>query len=398
MKPSNFGMGLLYNGDQYSSTGVSLSAQYGPWTISQSYYSSRTGAGWNVFARDSMNPLNPRRKDTGRDYGSTINFGLKYNTSRMRAAVSVDSYRILASSGNYGSRKEDGTPGPRPVGKRPNPDRVEYDVYASLKYFDGRFFFNGEAAHFWRYTTGRGVANDQGMQVRRDLDLDSWVYGIEAGLMTGPAKLTFCYVRATGDDPSTRKTTEEGGHGDPVNPVFMRPWGYLMYWTYGTGYAFGPGGLGQVSNCHHLGFRVDYAVAANLNLFGVWSHAWRDQPGAFQLAGNDLHTQRRFTNDDLMAAQSSGDVRQVPGYANDIGWEVDIGFRWKWLENLTWEFTIAYWQPGDWWSHAYPNTAAIYAHTAPEAAPTPNSLLARMNPTRPIDPLLAFESAFVVDF
>ncbi len=33
---------------------------------------------------------------------------------------------------------------------------------------------------------------------------------------------------------------------------------------------------------------------------------------------------------------------------------------WKLLENFTWNTTFAYWQPGTWWSYAYPNTAHIY--------------------------------------
>ncbi len=398
MKPSNFGMGLVYNQDQYSSTSVSLSARYGPFTISQSFYRNRTGSGWNVFARDSINPRNPWRKDSGRSYGNTINFGLTYESSPITFALSVDSYRVLAYSGNYGSRNADGTPGPRPVGRAPSPDQLEYDMYAALKYFDGRLFFNTEAVHIGHYRSGRGIANDAGTRVLQNQDVNAWVYGVETGLITGPAKIAVCYVRATGDDPTTRITSEDATDGDPVSPVFMKPWGYLMYWTYGTGTAFGPGGMGQVSNCHHMGIRIDYAVAANLNAFGVFSKARRDQPGAFCLAGNELHTQRRFTNDDLLAAQSGSSVLPVPASADDIGWEANAGFQWRLLENVTWSAVFAYWQPGDWWSHAYPNTAAIYAQTAPGAVPVTRTHAARLMPDRSIDALIGFESVLTVDF
>jgi hypothetical protein len=398
MKPYTFGTGLIYNRGQNSASSMAFTAHYGPWTIGQGFYHGRTGSGWNVFARDSLSPLNFWRKDSEIDYLGTVNFMLFYNSGPLSIGFSLDSWRGLAYTGNYGSRNPDGTPGARPVGRNPIPDLVEYDVYLAVKYSDGKYFFNGEAVRFWNDRSGRGVANDLGTQVRQNQDMLAWTYGVETGVVTGPAKFSLSYVRSTGDDPSTRETSEEGWDGEPVSAYYMRPWAYLMYWTYGTGMSFGPGGHGQISNFHHVGCRLDYAVATNLNLFGVWSHAWRDQPGAYRLGGNYLHTQQRFTNDDLLAAQLGQDVRPVPQYADRIGWEADIGFQWKLLEGFTWKLTLAYWQPGNWWSHAYPNTAAIYRNTPANAIPNPNPALARMNPDRKIDPLLGLESVLLVEF
>jgi hypothetical protein len=398
MKPYVTGTGLINHTKQKTASSIAFATHYGPLTITQGLYHGRTGSGWNVFARDSVSPINFWRKDDEINYFATINFGAIYASGPLKIEFLLDSWRINSSTGNYGSRNGDGSPGARPAGGIPTPDNVEYDVYFVLKYFDGRFFFNGEVIRFWNDSSGRGVANEQGTQVRQNTDLLAWEYGVETGVLLGPSKFTLSYVRSTGDDPSTREVSEEGWDGEPVSPYYMSPWGYLMYWTYGTGMSFGPGGHGQISNFHHVGGRVDYAVAANLNLFGVLSHAWRDQPGAYRLGGNDLYTQQRFTNDDLLAAQAGQDVRPVPRHADRIGWEVNAGFQWGLLENLSWKLTLAYWQPGNWWSHAYPNTAAIYRHTPANTVPVPNPVLARMDPNRKIDPLVGLESVVLVEF
>ena len=66
----------------------------------------------------------------------------------------------------------------------------------------------------------------------------------------------------------------------------MKQWGYLMYYMYGTGDGWDASGNGQPTNFHHVGGRLDYAVAANLNLSFVFSQAWRDQASSYRLGGD----------------------------------------------------------------------------------------------------------------
>ena len=143
-------------------------------------------------------------------------------------------------------------------------------------------------------------------------------------------------------------------------------------------------GYGQPTNFHHVGGKLDYAIAANLNLFALYSYAWRDQPNAYRLGGSYAIGLTTFTNDNIR--NLSGHC--VPDSARDIGWEVDLGVNWKLLENLTWNSTFAYWQPGTWWSYAYPNVAAMY-----RAGIVPNSNTTEANAIvgigRTIDPLFA---------
>jgi hypothetical protein len=143
---------------------------------------------------------------------------------------------------------------------------------------------------------------------------------------------------------------------------------------------------------------MDYAVASNFNVFGVGSYSWRDQPNSFRVAGNSLNAVQRFTNDNTGALFTNPNIMAVPDHARDIGWEVDFGADWKLLEGLTWNNTFAYWQPGTWWSYAYPNTANLYNITPRGTAPTANFAAASVNSGRKIDPLFAIKTELAVNF
>ena len=83
--------------------------------------------------------------------------------------------------------------------------------------------------------------------------------------------------------------------------------------------------------------------------------------------------------------------------ARDIGWEVNFGTNWQILDLLMWNSLFAYWQPGTWWSYAYPNTANIYRNNPGVALPT-NRVQAIFGPGRPIDPLIAIQTNLVLTF
>ena len=81
--------------------------------------------------------------------------------------------------------------------------------------------------------------------------------------------------------------------------------------------------------------------------------------------------------------------------------ELDLGLDWKLLENLTLSSTFALWQPGNWWSYAYPNTAALYRAMGRPNANTENAAgeaLAVIGADRSIDPLFAVETRLLVAF
>jgi hypothetical protein len=114
----------------------------------------------------------------------------------------------------------------------------------------------------------------------------------------------------------------------------------------------------------------------------------------------------RFSNDTIARQKGlsgfgplvSG-LQAIPENANDIGWEVDLGWSWKVLENLTWNSVLALWQPGAWWSYAYPNTAEIYRRNGGVVPQfPPDQAGATYGFGRPINMLVGFESSFLVEF
>lgn len=241
------------------------------------------------------------------------------------------------------------------------------------------------------------------MLVRQNIDNTVWVYALEVAAISGPTRIAVNYIRAPGDDPGTRETTEDmAASQDGLNSCYMRSWGYLMYYMYGAGDGWDAAGHGQPANLQHVGARLDYSVASNLDLSAVCSFAWRDTPNAYRLGGDYRLGIREWTNDDILASQNGTGVgRAVPDHARFIGWELDLGVDWKILENLLWSSTFAFWKPGDWWSYAYPNTAAIYRGIArPNSNPdnAAGEALATVGTGRSIDPLVAFETKLIVTF
>ena len=242
-KTSNFGLGFWKNKCQRASTSFSVTAGYGPFHIGFSPYFSRTRSDWDVFARDSVSANNPWRKDDDRDYTRGYTFGLSYINGPLIIALMQD-YHVTESyrqaTGAYVSRQGNGEPGNKPaeVGI-PHPDQWVSDAAVSVKYFNGRFFFNAEVDHFWQYRSGRGIAEGlfgpDALLVDRDEDQNAWMYAVELGTLCGPGKITLSYFRATGDDPSTRKTNEDARAGDAgVSSCYVRDWAVphvLLLWN-----------------------------------------------------------------------------------------------------------------------------------------------------------------------
>ncbi len=300
-----------------------------------------------------------------------------------------------------------------PPGTVSTNDVIRYRIGASVKYFNGSFFFNAEADWFNTWNSGRQVApipsspTNNLLPVNIGVNANAWLYGVEIGCLCGPAKLTANYVRATGDDPSTRFTTEDCAAAEQgISSAYLKDWGYLMYWLYGTGTCWDADGYGQPTNLQHVGIKVHYALAANLNVWVLFSNAWRDQANAYRLGGDYVSGIRPFTNDDILTAQTGGfSGRAIPNDKRYIGCEVDAGVSWKLLENLCWNTTLAFWLPGAWWGAAFPDTAFLYRVLGGAALPTPEAANnpageanATSNISRNISPLGAVETSLLVSF
>jgi len=404
-KTSGWGLGLWKHKSNRASSSFSMSAHYGPLTIGFSPYFARNESSWLTGGTSRNTGAGSyQRQEQRRNYFLAAEGEVKYRAANLEIGLLSDSY-VQQHANRVNARLAALTPN-----ARPDEDEVRYRVDTYMKYFNGRFFFDAEAVWFNRWRGGRGSADPSNavptaanLRVRSDRHSDGFLYALETGLVGGPAKVTVNYVRSTGEDPSTRITTEDSaGSEQGASACYMRDWGLLMYYMYGTGTGWSAAGEGQPTNFHHIGGRVDYALAANLNLFGIYSYAWRDQPNAYTLGGDQRGGARLFTNDDIAMAQGilPGYFGQtaVPDSAREIGWEVDAGLAWKILENLAWKTTFAYWKPGAWWSYAYPNTAAIYRSNGGAAIVANDPIRAQTDLGRDINPLFAIESNLLISF
>ena len=142
-----------------------------------------------------------------------------------------------------------------------------------------------------------------------------------------------------------------------------------------------------------LAGRLDYALAANLNVYCsfLWaqraSHAW--QLGSIWTANRDL----MFTPLQSVFTPQLDFTQPVPTIPDtDLGWEIDMGGQWKLLENLLLSVTAAYWQPGRWFNFACVDRS-IPNWGNPNQANNWST-----NPDRTIDPILGLQINAIADF
>ena len=154
-----------------------------------------------------------------------------------------------------------------------------------LKYNNGRFFANAEYswANIDTYKTLNGgppAAN----AIPPFPSYSEYQHAFaEAGLMCGPAKTTFVWAWAPGQNlanttPTGTQTTKSTPY--PINYQATDPYNTLMFHTFGGGnnqfsWLFGADGTGLMADAWALAARVDYAVASNLNVWGTYLWAER---------------------------------------------------------------------------------------------------------------------------
>ncbi len=111
-----------------------------------------------------------------------------------------------------------------------------------------------------------------------------------------------------------------------------------------------------------LASRIDYAVAANLNMFGsfLWAertahgYAWGFlRPNYTATAGRTVSSGNVV---DTVTWTPSLTYKQHAGAPNipdtALGWEATTGFNWQLLDRLTLGGLVSYWQPGKWFNYA----------------------------------------------
>jgi hypothetical protein len=400
-RPSTFGTGLAWNGeDNRSSESFSLTSDYGPFRIGWSTYLSREGNDdyYNRFAD----------KNNKRYWDSAVTITYRSGALDMGALV------------NYVSRHR----GPEraivtPATKAAQRFRDRTDYYGGVyaKFNNGRFFANTEFDWYDR--------------IDKENRATSYVFDYramgEVGVFSGPAKLSVLVSWHSGMDRRNGVTRgiNQGCIQDPQNPStatpnprvlsastsntgVYRPYSYIMVYGYGLGNSINADtGEGYVQDAFCKAARLDYAVAANLNLFGTFFQAnrvgngygWGYLKPAAMGGTNGVVIQPLVDSAGAVSGQYRGGTGAAAAPSipdNDLGWEVDAGFDWNLLENFTVRTTWGYWQPGKWFSFACISKANPLWNVDSGAAL--GGALWGTQPDRTIDPVMAVNVQLLADF
>jgi len=265
---------------------------------------------------------------------------------------------------------------------------------ASGKYNNGRFFLNAE--YVWgtqdTYRIGFAPTNAE-------------LYNVftEGGVMFGPTKLSLMWAQSSGPVLNDNNATKNYA-ANPVNYQVLEPYSYLMFPTYGGGNdTFNLDGTGQMGDALALAARLDYSVAANLNMFLSYMWARRLETAGYW-AGGKLAAVNNAAGTPVPAASTSVATAQAWKNAalgggfnqallnpypddNHIGWEAIAGVDWKLLEGFSMNAKYAYWQVGPWFDTAY---RAFAANTA-NGRQGQGAIFGR-------DAIHAIHGAFVINF
>ncbi len=260
-----------------------------------------------------------------------------------------------------------------PAVKATTSTRDRDDFYGGIyaKYNNGRFFFNAEFDWYDRLDRQYTLAATSG----ESRYVQDYRLMAELGVMAGPSKIALMASWLAGNDRRngvinginqgilTAQLTSLANAVSNVdfrwnqaslsNTGLYRPYSYLMVYSYGTGpYINLDTNNGYVNDAMTYAARLDYAVAANLNVYG--SFFWADRVGNGYgwgyLAPDDTVGGTGRVTGAYRGGTGAAAAPNIPD--NNLGWEVDAGFDWKLLEGLLVNATFGYWQPGKWFNHA----------------------------------------------
>jgi hypothetical protein len=468
-RPGGFGMGWVLHQDDSYARSVALIVPWGPLNFILSQYLH------NSFERTDPNDDRNTRRDrltiaSAVDQNEVFKYNTAFALTYKSGAFDFGSLLYVIGSNNRHGWPQGGFlgglgPQDYPLGATYQDDRaanfggfmisnsphmndVHTPIYLGqsmvymgityLSYNNGRFFFNAEY-DFLKLETNRNGG--------RPISGYSQGWATEFGALVGPAKLSFAHFYRSGHDRrggffDTNWSTGRFPYAAGTTTYVSDQWNYFMGSFLGGGetpvdpYCFLMGLYGTGNNaysstgaCTYEDFlayctRVDYAVAANLNVFasfliaqrasntgtpqGLYSGLWAPMvanpnqavPQPFGSGQSNVPT----TISGLYPHPNDGRPRSVTPNVpdNDLGWECNAGLQWKLLEGMTFKLLFAYWQPGKWFNWAYLDmTFSQPTPPGPPGAPVPGlpaQTYGVVNPSRTISPIMAWQGNLMMEF
>ena len=183
-----------------------------------------------------------------------------------------------------------------------------------------------------------------------DVDVDTLSFMAAVGTSFDNLKVSALYFYAQGDDDLTDYDKEDAlggpasdGTGDGFNPYYILTGdhtGMLNSDETGDDVNMATAGV------HCIGVSADLAVSDKLTLHGAFAYAWAaDEDGVSDAAV-------------LLGGTSIDD---------EYGWEVDLGAKYKLLDNLTYEVRAAYMDTGDFFADIVENNNLLTGSNDDEA-------------------------------
>ncbi len=404
-RPSAWGTGLSWNGDESrSSESLALRTNYGPLSFQISFYPSRRGNLGSVqyYNRDVD-------KNNSRIWDITVP-NILYRCGPVDLGVQYVLVNRHSGGEAFVPAITDGVPGD-PTTRNTQNFRDRDDLYggAYFKYYNGTIFFNTEFTYYEQTTRNRRkLASGAPRRGTRDDYIEHWRYMVEASALAGPLRVALLHAWIQGDDRRGGQfsgTAQAPGYVTFIdrrgslrsdsfaNSGLFRPYSLLLAYQYGTGmFINGDTGNGYLEDAVVYGARADYAVAANLNVYGTFFWAERQSKSGFGwgcIAPNTGATDGSI----VMRGTANADRIGAPNIPDTyLGWEIDAGFTWKLLEGLVVSSTLGYWQPGEWYKFACIDKSVVNWNAAtPTAAINTDPAYWGINPDRSIDPVWGWQ-------
>jgi hypothetical protein len=361
-RPGPFGTGLIFDGnDNADAAGIMLMTNYGPfrvginaapWLLGSPYY----------YTLSDKNAI--RQFDLGA--------GMTYDSGPISSGLGGRIWKLHTGPESATFQGENAAP---PTGRYAviPTDTVITDGTVYFKYFNGRFFFNAEAAWGYEITKRqRWLASDSGISEGKSRFapnyVEHWRTAVETGALIGPSKISFIWSYIPGFDRRHGVRIDRQPY-PPLNIAtgltnvsLFRPYSLLLSYTYGSGNnSITPDSRhGYMTDANIFGMRLDYAIAANLNIFGTAFTANRISCGygqgyirpAYLTSLTPTVTPSRFTGR-VQFVESDNYNNPAPSIPDSgLGYEFDWGFGWKLMDKYTLNGTFAVWKPGGWFNYA----------------------------------------------
>ena len=420
-RPWSFGIGLQYSGTgcewgDTTTESILLNAPFGPFDVGIAYYPFRfAGSSSNQLVTDVLgDPYNlPEylrvsgavipgqyysRADGGGTFSKDFLAYIQYSNGPLNCG-------ILGSYGSYHIGPEALIDDPNdPLVTRLVPQDSElFHGSAYVKYNNGRFFFNAEAA--WVYWTDRwGADPAQVVGFPNTRYAEQWRYAAEWGWLIGPAKLSLLQVWTPGSDRKNGILIGKQPSAFVYHSNYDRrlgnfglfyPYSWLLARDYGSGLnAYTLSGWGYMRDALVLAARLDYAVAANLNVALSLFRADRTSHGySWGCIGPNAGRGAFPGTPDGNINLNLNRYRDSPNIPDgSLGTEIGLSMDWKLLEGLVLWINAAYWKPGAWFTYACVDRSVPGWETG-----TPANLFGT-KPMKTIDPVVGGQCLLTVDF